>query len=199
MKIFNLKYAILLNVFLLCFHSFIQANPQLFKAVLYGVVQAKVKGFPSFQMLQKQQYMNKFSYDYLRHRALCEGTNISYALQNLDGLSDKDIKEYSYPYQLSDERMQELQKHIPDYVYGISEFDQECQYACMYNILGQARRMNETFEFDYPVKSFEYLAMYPLKNLEKPYAEISKIIATHERPWRSWWSVKYAFLSKKNN
>jgi len=195
------KYVIIYMSFLLHSQSFIQALPidahkQLFRAILYRVVQTKKEGFPSFEALKNQPHIDRKTYDKLKFKALHDDElrRNPFYLDAIFFHSNKVIKENYYPYQLSDTTIRELQQHIPDFSLGNPEFDQECKYACMYSILGQARRMQETFKADHPKIAFELLAMYPLKELYKPYVKISKIIETHERPWGSFWSGNYSFL-----
>lgn len=195
------KYAVFCISFLLQSQNFMQAVPlnshkQLFKTILYRVAQTKKEGFPSFQTLKRRLNIDGDTYEKLRLNAFyndefrinqCDVDTNFFHTSNV-------MKENYHLYQLSDRTIHELQQNIPNYSFGNHEFDQECKLACMYSILGQAKRMQETFKFDDPKIAFELLAMYPLKELYKPYTKVSKIIATHERPWVSFLTAKYNFL-----
>ncbi|AXK60282.1 hypothetical protein [Candidatus Chromulinivorax destructor] len=201
------KYSVFCISFLLQSQNFMQAVPlnshkQLLRAILYRVVQTKKEGFPSFETLKNQPYRDRnFEFTTL-HNDFLKSIHDELRMDKfyLDGNffhANKVSKENHYPYQLSDKTIQALQHHIPNFPFGNPEFDEECKYACMYCILGQARKMQETFQSDHPQIAFELLAMYPLKELYRPYIKISKIIATHERPWVSFWSAKYSFLNNQ--
>lgn len=201
------KYSVFCISFLLQSQNFMQAVPlnshkQLLRAILYRVVQTKKEGFPSFETLKNEPYRDRnFKFTTLHHdflKSIHDKLRMDkFYLDENFFHANKVSKENHYPYQLSDKTIHELQQNIPNYSFGNHEFDQECKLACMYSILGQARRMQETFKFDDPKIAFELLAMYPLKELYRPYTKVSKIIATHEKPWVSFLTAKYNFLHIK--
>jgi hypothetical protein len=83
--------------------------------------------------------------------------------------------------------------HIP---FQSKVHDHDCQCACMYILLAEEKRNQQTGVYAYQKKAVSYLAMHPIKSLERPYIIAAERVAKDDKPWEKNWAPQYDFLRK---
>ena len=74
----------------------------------------------------------------------------------------------------------------------------EAQTACMYKILAERKRNQETGCVIVPVKALLFLNYYPAANLWRPFVIASQEVDRFQKPWRSVPSARLSEIFKDN-